>query len=164
MTGTCGKYGSLQCDGDGLISIYNVLQLLKLDKVTIEDVNRACIKHHAHWFGGMGWFKIRKIKRVLKDFNVHAKYKGIFKSYSQISKPYKFILIYWRRGKNYFFKKRLKFLAGCLVKDSTDTIWIETFNPYRHYNNINQFKKFEEGIIPLLFTVELKDDRTSFKI
>ena len=154
MTGTCGKYGSLQCDGDGLISIYNILQLLKLDNVTIEDVNKVCIKRRAHWFGGMGWFKIRKIKRVLKDFNVRAKYKGVFKSYSQISDSHKFIIIYWRYGKYYQFKNRLKFLAACLVKDTTNTIWIETFNPYRHYNSINQFKRFEEAFMPLLFTIE----------
>ena len=37
LVGTCGKYGSLQCDGDGLIALYNAAQLLNVD-MTLEEL------------------------------------------------------------------------------------------------------------------------------
>ena len=153
LTGTCGKYGSLQCDGDAVIAIYNVLQYV-YDDITLKNVNDACIKRRAHFFGGMGWFKIWKLRRVFKSLNVRAKYKGHFRSLSQIPEPYNFILVYFRFEDNIRLKYRLKFQAAHLVKDGRNDVWIETFNPYHHYDSPRAFRRLEKTSVPLLFVLE----------
>jgi len=154
LTGTCGKYGSLQCDGDGLIAIYNILQLLDFEDVTLKEINDVCIKRRAHWFLGTGWFKIHKIKRVLKDFNVKVKFKGIFNSFKQLTSSHKFILVYLNTSEYIQFKDRLKFQAAHLVKDGVGKVWIETYNPYHHYDSPRAFKQLENAFMPLLFTID----------
>lgn len=153
LTGTCGKYGSLQCDGDAVIAIYNILQYV-YDDITLKNVNDACIKRRAHFFGGMGWFKIWKLRRVFKTLNVRVKYKGRFKSFSQITEPYNFILVYWQKGENIRLKYRLKFQAARLVKDGRNNVWIEGYNPYHYYESPWRFKRFEQAFMPLLFVLE----------
>lgn len=150
--GTCGKYGSLQCDGDGLIALYNATRFFRPD-LSLETLNKVCIKRRAMWFGGIGYFKIFKIKRVLKEFGIKVKFKGLFHSIWQTSDSHKFIIVYWQKGKLFEYFGRLKFQAGCLVKDKNENIWLELYNPYHLYYTIGQFKKFEDVAIPLLFTV-----------
>lgn len=152
LVGTCGKYGSLQCDGDGLIALYNAAQLLNVD-ITLEELNQECIKRRAIWFGGTGYFKVFKIKRVLKTFGIHAKFQGFFRSYTQTTNSHKFIIVYWQKGLYGGFGD-LKFQAGDLVIDKKGAVWLELFNPFHHYDSIKQFKLFEGALLPLLFTVD----------
>ena len=147
--GTCGRKGSLQCDGDGLVALYNLLQFTHND-VDIQDVNDECIRRAALFFDGCGPLKIWKIRRVLKRFGVNTKYKGRLRSLSQLEKPYKFLIVYWKKNDGY----RIKFCAGRLVKNHQGEIMIETANPYRHYISIAQFIYFEKTFMPLLFVVK----------
>ena len=154
LVGTCGKYGSLQCDGDGLIAIYNALQLLDFEDITLKEVNDVCIKRRAHWFWGIGWFKIRKIKRVLKDFEVKVKFKGVFNSFNQLTSSHKFILVYWNISEYIQFKDKLKFQAAHLVKDRLGMPWIETCNPCHRYDSPRALKRLEGAFMPLLFVLD----------
>ena len=152
LVGTCGKNGSLQCDGDGLIALYNATRFSH-PEITLEQLNQVCIKKHAMWFGGIGWFKMFKIKRVLKAFGIKVKFKGLFHSYNQLTNSYKFIIVYWQKGKLFEYSGNLKYQAGSLVKDKKNNIWLELYNPIHHYDSIRQFMNFEDATIPFLFTI-----------
>ena len=148
--GSCGRFGSLQCDGDGPIAIYNLLKLLDRD-ITLEEVVEVLRKSHYLLFGGIGGLNVFKLRRALHKFNVKLKRRGFFTSRLKLTKTHKFIL--------YYFKTispdiGFTFQAGRLVKDSKGNVWIELFNPFHRYASVAQFKKFEGARHIVLFEVE----------
>lgn len=155
LIGTCGKLGSVQCDGDGLISIYNILQFT-YDNIKLEDVNSICCVRNAYWFNGLLGLKAHKIKTVLNYFGMNARRIGKFKDFSQVTiTPTLFIMTYWRKGENIPLRERFKFQAGHLIQDTTGQIWLEVFNPYHHYQSITQFKRMENTTTPILYLIQL---------
>lgn len=150
LQGTCGRWGSIQCDGNGAIAVYNVLQLLDKE-YSLEEVIKTLSKSHCFILGGLGGLSPFSLRRALKKFNVKLKFKGFFTSFNKLSNTHKFIIYY---SKFDHYDTGIYYQAGRLVKDTRSRIWIELFNPFHRYISLSQFRDFEKAHLILLFTIE----------
>jgi len=154
LKGSCGKFGSIQCDGSGAIAIYNVLKMMGKENVDLDAIISYLQTTHRFIFGGMGDLNPFCLRGALKNYGIKSKYYGTFRSIKQLANTsHKFIVYYYKNFDTYF-------QAGHLVKDKTGKVWIEMFNPFHRYSNLAQFKEFEGARNIKLFIIE-KDDRTS---
>jgi hypothetical protein len=150
LQGSCGRWGSIQCDGNGAIAVYNVLQLLDKE-YSLEEVIKVLSKSHCFILGGLGGLSPFRLRRALKKFGVKLKFKWFFTSFNKLSETHKFIIYYTKFDR---YDWGIFFQAGRLVKDTHYRTWIELFNPFHRYINLSQFKDFEKARLILLFTIE----------
>lgn len=148
--GSCGYFGSVECDGAGAIAIYNLLKMLGKD-ITFEEVLEVQRRTHSLLFAGLGGMNPFRVRKMLKKFGVRAHYAGIFRHTSQIKEPHKFLIFYFKPGFPYFCTH---FQAGKLVRDRRWRIWIQLYNPFHRYINLSQLKEFENLRLIFLFTIE----------
>lgn len=150
LVGSCGKFGSIQCDGSGSIAIYNILTFLEKD-VSLEEIIEIERKSHSFLFGGLGGTNPFRVRAMLKKYGVRAKYAGTLRHINNITPPFKFIIYYRRPTYPYYY---MHFQAGKLVKDKRNHVWIELTNPSHRYINVTQLKEFERLHTIFLFLIE----------
>ena len=150
LVGSCGRWGSIQCDGSGSIALYNILTFLG-KSVTLEDIIDLERKSHSFLFGGLGGTNPFRVRAMLKKYGVRAHYAGTLRHINNITPPFKFIIYYRKTSYPYYYTW---FQAGKLVRDKGNHIWIELYNPFHRYINVSQLKEFEKLHTIFLFTIE----------
>lgn len=142
-----GWLGNVADDGSGVIAITNVC-LMNHMSIDVEDILNVIDRtyHPRLFFGRLGTNPFA-IKRILKKCGFKVKFRGFLHNRMDLDEHNAYIVLYFWKD---WFAVGARYQAGRVGRNGR----LRLFNPYHQYDNIKQMKKFEEMILPVVFTID----------